>query len=274
VRAAALAGLAVLLAAPPAWSGAWPMEQGRIQAISSIYLDAADRGFDGDGDASLDADFEKIESSTFVEWGVTPRLTLFAQPVVQHVTLRAPDGRIDEATGFASSQVGARWLLGRPFGGVVSIQGAIVAPGATENVSNVALGEGGAASELRLLLGRGWGGERRGAFVDGQVGYRWRNDGFPSETRLDATFGVRASPEWMFLAQSFSSWRDGDDPADFPGDIPLMFRESETHKGQISVVRRLNDTLSFQVGGFGTYAGRNVVEERAGFAALWIRLDP
>jgi hypothetical protein len=264
--AAACAGLAGLIAGPSAWAGAWPMEEGRVQAISSIYLDTAEHGFDSSGDASLDADFEKIESSTFMEWGATPRLTVFAQPVVQHVTLRAPDGEIEEATGFASSQLGARWLLGRPLGGVVSLQGAIVAPGTTENVDNAGLGEGGLASELRLLLGRGWGGVDRGVFLDGQLGYRWRYDEFPDEARLDATFGVRASSEWMLLAQSFSVWRE---------EAPLVgLPESRIHKGQISVVHRLNETWSFQLGGYGTYAGRNVVEERAGFAALWMRLTP
>jgi hypothetical protein len=266
MRAGVVASLAMLLAGAPAHAGAWPMEQGRIQAISSLYIDTAERGFDGDGDASLDADFEKIESSTFVEWGATQRLTLFAQPVVQHVTLRAPSGNIEEATGFASSQVGARWLLGRPLGGVVSLQGAIVAPGVTENVDNARLGEGGVASELRLLMGRGWGGAERGVFVDGQVGYRWRYDDFPDEARLDATFGIRASREWMLLAQSFSAWRDD--------ELLIGLPESRIHKAQLSVVRRLSETWSVQVGGYGTYAGRNVVEERAAFASLWMRFEP
>jgi hypothetical protein len=243
------------------------MEEGRVQAITSVAVDGADQAFDQDGDAVLAADFEKIEGSTYLEWGVTPRLTLIAQPVVQRVSLRqSPDAPIEEATGFASSQLGARVLLARPFGGVMSLQGAAVAPGAVENVINARLGDGGAAADLRLLAGRGWGGERRGVYVDSQVGYRWRFDDYPEEARFDATFGVRASPDWMLITQSFSVWRE-EEPN-------LLLPESRVHKAQVSVVRRLNETWSLQVGGYGAYAGRNVVEERAAFASLWMRFRP
>lgn len=241
-----------------------------MQAISSIAVDAASRAFDADGETSLDADFEKIELSSFMEWGVTPRLTLLAQPVVQTVTMREPGGGpgagLEEATGFASSQVGARFLLARPLGGVMSVQGALVAPGAAENVINAKLGDGGAASEVRLLAGRGWGGQHRGVYVDGQAGYRWQFDEFPAEAHFDATFGVRASSSWMVIAQNFSVWRDAE-PA-------LVLPETSTHKAQLSVVRRLSDAWSFQVGAYGAYAGENVVEERAAFAALWFRFQP
>lgn len=262
----AVACAAGLCAAAPAWAGAWPMEPGCIQAISAIYIDGAERAFDDEGDASLDADFTKIESSTFIEWGATPRLTLIAQPVVQHVTLSPEPGVSDETSGFASSQIGARWLLGRPAGGALSVQAALIAPGTGENVIAAPLGDGGGAAEARLLVGRGWGGEDRGAFAEIQLARRWRFDDYPDETRLDATFGVRPEAGWMVLAQGFSMWRETGDA----GALPLP--ASRSHKIQVSMVRRVNDAASIQIGAFETYAGRNVVDERAGFAALWLRL--
>ncbi len=265
--AVAFAAAAALALPEAAAAGAWPMEEGRVQAISSVAYDTAERGYDGAGDAVLDADFDKIESSTFLEWGATERLTLLAQPVVQRVSMRPPGGgAVEEATGFASSQIGARYLLGEGFGGVLSVQGALIAPGAVENVINAGLGDGGGAGDLRFLAGRGWGGEGRGFWIDGQAGYRLRFDEYPEETRLDATFGVRASPGWTLMAQSFSVWREAETTLDLP--------ESRSHKAQLSVVRRINDTWSVQLGGYGAYAGRNVVEERAGFAALWMRFNP
>jgi hypothetical protein len=246
-----------------AHGGAWPMEEGRGQAISTLTIDAADSAFGADGEASLEADFQKLESSTFIEWGLTPRLTLVAQPVVQSLATRSPDGAAEEATGFASSQIGARWLLARGAGGVLSVQGALIAPGTGENLVFARFGDGGPAAEARLLAGHGWGGERRGVFVDGQAGYRWRADEEPEEARFDVTLGVRASPELMILTQSFSAWTE-EAPA-------LLLPETESHKAQISVVRRINERYAVQVGGFGAYAGRNVVEERAVFTALWLR---
>lgn len=239
------------------------MEEGRVQTISSVAYDSAEQAFDDEGNAVLVADFEKFEVSDFIEWGVTQRLTLVAQPVVQTVTMREPGGEVETATGFASSQLGARFLLAEAFGGVMSVQGAVVAPGVVENVINARLGEGGAASDLKLLAGRGWGGEARGVYVDAQAGYRWRYDDYPGEARFDATVGVRASPRWMMVAQSFSMWREA--------EPQLLFPESRSHKAQVSLVHRLNDTWSFQVGGYGSYAGRNVVEERAVFTSLWMR---
>ena len=264
--ASALAVVGALAAADAAQAGAWPMEAGRIQAISMITYDTADRSLNTDGDAVLDADFTKVEASSFLEWGLTPRLTLIAQPVVQNVEQRAPGGGLDHETGFASSQVGARWLLGRPAGGALSVQGALVAPGQAENLIDAPLGEGGLAAETRLLAGRGWGGEDRGIFIEGQIGYRWRGGGDPDEARFDATFGVRPSPDWMVIGQSFSIWSER------PEDVAR--REFRSHKAQLSVVRRVNERFSLQFGGFGTYAGRNVVEERAAFASVWMRFQP
>lgn len=262
-----LAMLAAACLSERAFAGAWPMEEGRVQVISSVAFDSAERGFDDRGAASLDADFDKIEGSAFMEWGATERLTLLAQPVVQKVSMRPPEGgAVEEATGFASSQIGVRYLLGEAWGGVVSVQGALVAPGAVENVINAGLGEGGGAGDFRLLAGRGWGGERRGLWLDGQAGFRMRFDEYPEETRLDATLGVRASPEWMLMAQSFSVWREEESSIDLP--------ESRSHKAQLSIVRRIDERWSVQVGGFGAYAGRNVVEERAGFVAVWRRFTP
>jgi hypothetical protein len=264
MQAAAL--LASFALGQAAWAGAWPMEEGRRQTISSATYDAADSGFDAGGDASLSADFEKIESSIYLEWGVTDRLTLFAQPTVQQVSSVDENGELHQASGFGSSQVGAQVLIARGFGGVLSAQGALVAPGAAENVISARLGEGGAASDLRLAAGRGWGGEHSGVWIEGQVGHRWRFDEYPNEARLDATFGVRASPNWMVMAQSFSLWREA--------ETAVSLRESRSHKAQLSLVRKIDDRWSVQLGGFGTYAGRNVVEERAAFLALWRRFNP
>jgi hypothetical protein len=239
------------------------MEPGQAQLITSLTVDGADRALDADGDVSLDADFSKIEASSFLEWGLTPRLTLVLQPVTQTVRQRDEIGETNRESGFASSQIAARWLLASPPSGAVSAQAALVAPGVAENVTDALLGEGGLAAEARLLAGRGWGDETRGGFLEGQLGYRWRSDDYPGEARFDASVGVRPSRDWMVIGQSFSIWGEG--------ELAATGRDFRSHKAQLSVVRRINDRWSVQAGGFGTYAGRNVVEERAVFASIWMR---
>ncbi|MGD2134429.1 MAG: hypothetical protein PVI23_16685, partial [Maricaulaceae bacterium] len=163
----------------------------------------------------------------------------------------------DVQSGFASSQIGARWLLARGAPGVASVQGALVAPGRVENVLNQPLGEGGMAAEARLLLGRGW----NGGFAEAQAGYRWRGGGDIDELRFDATVGLRPSNDWMVMAQSFSIIAEDND----------IGRPNESHKAQLSVVRTLTERMSVQIGARGSYAGRNVVEERGAFVSLWLR---
>jgi len=249
----------------PAYAGAWPTEPGHGQAISSFAYSMADTTFNDAGDAGDATTFDKFEISTFLEYGLTSRLTLVAQPVVQSVRLGDSAGGEVSQTGFASSQLGLRWLAVRRGSSVLSLQAAAVIPGQGENVLDAPLGDGGLAGEARVLLGHGWGDAQRGAFVEGQAGYRFRGSDDPDETRFDATFGVRPSERWMIIGQSFSIWSATDDAS--------AVRPYASHKLQLSAVRRINDRLSVQLGGYGSYAGRNVVDERAAFVAVWVSFD-
>lgn len=261
MRGPALAFVAAALAAARADAGAWPLDPGEGRAISSFTYDRAIRAFDDDGNADAPADFDKLETSVFLEYGLTPRFTLVAQPVVQ--TARIADtasGATREETGFASSQIGLRWLAHQGERSVVSFQTAVVAPGAGENVINAPFGDGGLAGEARALAGRGWGDAARGGFVEAQTGWRWRTDGDADEARLDLTLGLRPSARWELIGQSFSIWSVDAAPDE-------VF---ESHKAQLSAVRRLNDRFAVQFGGYASYAGRDVIDERAGFVALWM----
>lgn len=257
----ALGALGALGVAAPALAGAWPMEPGRGQIISAVLADEASRGFDGDGNASVEIDFEKFELSAFIEHGLTERITLVARPAVQTVSIDRAGG-VDEADGFSALDIGARLLVARSGGWVASLQGSAVFPGATENGVNADLGSGERGAEARLLAGYGWGDAARGGFAEAQSAYRARSGVDPDEARLDLTLGWRASADWSAIAQSFSIWSV---PEGAPGD------DYETHRLQLSVVRRLDERWSVQAGAFGAVAGRRAVDERAAFIAVWRR---
>jgi len=241
------------------------MARGHGQTISALSYSSADLAFDDGGEAVAPTIFDKVEVSDFLEYGLTPRFTLVAQPVVQSVRLGDGAGGEETQTGFASSQIGVRWLALQRGSSVLSLQAAAVIPGQGENVFNAPLGEGGLAGEARVLAGRSWGDAARGAFVEGQAAYRMRGGGDPDETRLDVTVGVRPSDHWLVIGQSFSIWS--------ATDVAFPVRPYAIHKAQLSAVRQINDRVSVQLGAYGAYAGRNVVDERAAFMAVWVSFD-
>lgn len=233
------------------------MEGGRGQTISGFAIHDAERAYDADGEAVFDTDFRKLETSIFAEYGLTSRITLVGRIAYQDV-----EAGVDHVRAFAATELGVRRLLARWRGNVVSAQLLGVFPGGGENVFNQHLGVGESGAEARLLAGRGWGDEARGGFAEAQLGYRWRAGEDADEARLDVTAGWRMNGNWMIMGQSFSTWGvDGAAPQP----------DYESHRAQLSVVRRLNASWSLQAGGLGTYSGRDVVRERAVFLTLWRR---
>ncbi len=269
----AAAVVAAAVSASPVLAGAWPQNKGDGLAIFTYSFDSASRRFDDDGDAAVDVTFTKQELSAYLEYGLTSRVTLVGRPVIQSVRSKGPatdDVTIpptDEAAGLGGTEAGARFLLGRPFGGVVSFQGVALIPGDGENAVDEPLGEGGFGGEVRLLAGASWGWRGRGGFADAQVGARSRGDVAGIEGRVDVTVGVRPSPDWMWLGQSFTLI--GEESAE---TTPGAGRQDVTsHKVRLSGVRRLNRSWAVQGGVTATVAGRNIIEERAAMVALWRR---
>lgn len=165
----------------------------------------------------------------------------------------------DAAKGLAASEAGARLALWQGDMAVASLQMSAVFPGTGENVADRPLGDGGHGAELRALFGRGIG---QHAFVEAQTAYRWRDDGFQDEGRLDLTAGWRPGPRFLVLLQSYSTWT--------VHDPPIGQRDISQHKIQASlgVSTRRGDV---HIGGYVTAAGRNAVDERAVFVAWWQR---
>lgn len=100
------------------------------------------------------------------------------------------------------------------------------------------------------------------AFVDIEPGAHVRADPFPTEARLDVTFGVRPRPDVLILLQDFSSFAHSDGPL-----VPL----ASSSKLQASLVFDLSARWSLQVGGVRTVAGRNAVRETGPLGGVWYR---
>jgi hypothetical protein len=136
-------------------------------------------------------------------------------------------------------------------------------PGTNATSNPAAIGYTGIETDIRGLIGYSFALGAMPAFADLQVAQRFRAGAPPDEFRLDATFGVRAAPRWLLLAQSFNVISEGN------GSPP--FASYAYYKLQLSAVYALTPALSLQLGGFSTFAGRNALQENGLVAGAWYK---
>ena len=219
------------------------------------------RRFDQWGHAVPSPSFTKLEASGYFEYGVTDWFDLVLAPTLAH----EHDGpATNSVTGSDASAFGGRVALYEGRGNVVALQALVQPPMGGESLDQE-LADGGArafAVDARLMLGRsftvlGW-----PTFVDIDPGVRFRAAPFANEARVDATLGIRPWPRVLVLVQDFSS---------FAAPSGTLIERVDDSKLQVSAVYDLSKIWSVQVGGFRTFAGRNIVRETGPMAALWVR---
>jgi protein XagA len=243
-----------------ALAGAWPVAPGYGQFIAGVGFSEGDRTFSTGGRPQPTPAYRQIAASGFLEYGLTPALTVVAAPTLA----RQSGDAANTVTGSDSSAFGARLRLAEAQGRVAAVQVLVQPPIGHPSFASE-LVTGGAqsfATDIRLMFGQSFLLFGRPAFVEAAPGARVRLDPFPSEARLDLTFGVRPLPRWLVLAQAFLIAA--------PPAGPLVPR-SASDKVQASVVYDVTPRWSVQVGAFHTVAGNNVVRETGPFGALWYR---
>jgi protein XagA len=260
-RFAAGLGLLGVLGSPcPAFAGAWTLPAGSGQAGVITTVSSATRGFDGSG-LTPTPRYDKTEVQGLIEYGITDQLTVIGSPGLQHIDIAAPtDAR---RTGLGYTELGGRYRLLQADSWVLSGQATMRVPGTNDTSNPAAIGYTGVETDIRGLFGYSFAFRDLPAFVDLQVAQRFRAGGPPSELRADATFGVQVAPQWLLLAQSFNVVSEG------AGNAP--FASYEYYKLQLSAVYSLTKSVSLQLGGFTTYAGRNALQENGMILGVWYK---
>jgi hypothetical protein len=244
----------------PVRAGAWLQPPGNGQIIAGAAFSQSTRAFNSRGRLVPVPYYKKFELGTYIEYGVTQRLTLVAAPAYDRV--RAPPPA-ESFTGLGESEFGARFGLYRDGWTVVSVQGSVRTPGPSIADSadpfdpRRSLG-----FDFRGLIGHGIEIATMPGFIDVQGGYRYYLESQPGEWRLDLTFGLRPMPQLLWLVQTFSVFST----AGGGGFVPYSW-----HKLASSIVVELFPQWAIQCGGFMTVAGVNAGRERGPFAALWYR---
>ena len=249
-----------LLAAPSAaFAGAWTMPQGTGQWLAGFLASTSTEYFSSTGLASTPR-YNKVEADLFVEYGLTDRLTAIVNPGFQHIDIAAPTSA--ERTGLDYTEFGARYAFFTDQSWVLSGQVILRLPGTTDTANPAAVGYTDVEGDFRILLGHNFKIGDWPAFYDIEVAQRARTEGAPSEFRADGTFGVKVSPRWLLLAQSFNVVSEG-------SGISLYGGSYDYFKLQLSAVYELMPAWWVQGGGYVTYAGYNALQENGAIVALW-----
>lgn len=254
---------AVLLLPLPAWAGAWPQNEGSGQIIlQDTWYTTTTNGYDPQGRPSGHANYTQLELAPYVEYGLTPRWTIGAQPRLQGVFTNS-SGRDVSGYGIVETNLFARYAVWRGENDVFSVQGMVGAAGIDSSDRDPEVANPNNEYELRLLYGHGFTlGEHTG-FLEADIAGRARSGTAANELHLDLTAGYRPAPRWLVMAQSFTTkgLRDNETGGSNYDDTKI----------QLSAVYDLTENWSVQFGGYTEVATRNISRGNAGLVALWYR---
>lgn len=235
-----------------AHAGAWTEQAGDGRVILTLRGTTANDYFDSGGDKTNGPTFRSETAEEYATYGLTNSTTLVLQSSYSHLH---PDAPAQGASGFDETQLGVQQRLWHDDDQVISVQASAFLPG------NSRLTSGGADLELRGLYGQSFGLLGRNAFVDTQLAYRWRANGFADQFRTDLTLGVWMDSNLLLMAQNFNTFTTTNGNA--------QYFEGEQQKLQLSGVYRFNEQVAMQLGGFATLNGRNTPVERGALASVW-----
>ena len=247
--------VAVLFAAGLARASAFLEPPGQGDIIAATEFSDSTRAFDQDGKLIPIPSYRKFELGTYIEYGLSDRLTLIAQPFFE--TARQDS----TAVSVPGAEIGARFGLANFGSTVVSVQGLLNIPLDSRQLPQAGFDEDDIFSgDLRLLLGHTFEVHGAAGFFDLQGGYRWQGDGAPNEWHADFTAGLRPQSHVLVMLQTFATLADSG---------TAVCERYAWIKLQESLVYDLSRSWAVQGGFFETVAGTNAGRELGPMVALW-----
>jgi hypothetical protein len=209
-------------------------------------------------------DYQKFNLGSYIEYGLTDRVTLIAQPSLDDVH----QGSVQPAAPVAAgTNLGARIGLVSFGSTILSLQAVGHIPFAESSTQTGLFDQDRVpAADLGLLLGHGFTISGMTGFVDFAVSHTWQGDALPDEWHADATIGLRPIPSLLLM---------------LAGDVTVAgaVGASCTYwtncwswlKLRSSAVYDLSRNWSVEAGFFATVIGQNAGRELGPLVALWYR---
>ncbi|MEO1242754.1 MAG: hypothetical protein AAFX54_12670 [Pseudomonadota bacterium] len=213
-------------------------------------------------DGFVDSQFQRIESNTYAEFGVTDDVMIGAKAVYGTTWLtRGAD--TETATGFSEVEGFGQYQFLRSGRDAGSIRIAAAVPANFSSGVRPALQADGVDIDISALYGRNIYDNDFKVFSSIEGGFRKRTGNAADHIRLQSTIGVEPDAQWLFLLETFAtvSLRNEElDGADF--DVVRI---------QPSILWRFSNRWGLQAGAAEEIAGRNIALGRTFFIGLWSR---
>ncbi len=259
----ALSGIPAIICLWPsiAGAGAWPQPVGHLQLIVPFSVTRASETYDAHGKAVRRNAYRKNELTPYFEYGLFKDLTLLGQLSFVHERTSWLGSTISDR-GLSDIQLGARYALGTWQDTSISLQPSLIWHGAMNQSDPSASQRGDVDGEFAVTLGRHFKWLGFDGFSDNLIGIRVKPGNRPSEFRANLTIGVNFNARTMLLLKSEST-------STFSKGSGASANQSQSNKLGLSLIRRLDKTVSLEVGAAASLSGRNTIKERSLRAALW-----
>lgn len=235
--------------------------KGHGQAISTASYYRTSSSLDDQG-YPTGGSYRKLELSTYLEYGLTDRVTIGAQPFYQWADSGTGTAK-QSGNGFGDINLFVRHSLWRKGPWVSSVQATAILADAYDAADLPARGNGNDAYELRLLAGRTLG-PKKTSYINLETAYRLGTGGTADQLRTDIALGYRYGRHLTLIQEvSYQDSLGGGDG--MPGNSYTLL------KAQVSVLYFVTDRIAVQAGYGGDLAGEGVGLGDAFLSGVWIR---
>lgn len=253
---------AVLWGVGAAHASPWPRPDNEILIVSRADYFKTDLGKLSVMGELVDARFQRVESNTYAEFGLTDDVTIGGK-VFYGTSWLTRGADVETASGFTEIEAFAHYQLFKTDRHVGGIRLAAGLPASFKSGARPALQSNGVDVELSALYARELVLSPVRIYAAAEIGYRKRFSASADQARLVTTVGVEPSGQWLILLDTFSTKsikNGGAGGADF--DIVKI---------QPSLVWRATRRFHVQAGVTEEVAGRNIALGRTYFLGLWTR---
>ena len=252
----------VILASVPqfAVAGAWLQNDGDGQSITTLRFYETDQYIDKNGDRESIEPFTKSEIESYLEYGLTPKLTIGGDIDLAGVTNGAINSPGFDNAGLNSAEIFARALLYKGDSTVISIEPGIDFP---VELSSDLTGDGDKPiPEVKLDFGYGFDAYDQHHFFDASVKYRKRDDnGLDDMVKFQATLGLALTDEYMVYLEASREQN--------LGTVNTTQGNYNLTKPQISFLYSPDEIITHQVGVFADVEGANIGAGYGLFYSFW-----
>jgi hypothetical protein len=255
----------VLLAlglAEVAAASAWTLPKGHGQIITTTSLYRSRGGFDDQGQPVPSAQYERVEISSYVEYGLSDRLTIGAEPRHQWASAGS-GGAQTRAQAPGDLDLFARYHVLSHGPWTSAFQALAKFPVYSHSLVP-APGNGRREYEARFAIGRNFSVIGVSAFMDAELAYRMGTHGVADQVKSDFTIGLGPIGRFELLLKAYrtTSVGDGDGRAGSYYDL---------YKAELSGLMRVSRGVSLEFGAGRDLSGNRVGLGHSASIALWLR---